>query len=109
MEKNENIEESSDEEQLSPINHNIINANYENNKLENLIEDISLNDKNKLNKEKKKLNIPRLNFDKLVNNNVKGDDLDNFELNTHDSPTPASSFSLLKTHKKYFDTKNFKH
>ena len=109
LEKNENIEESSDEEQLSPINHNIINANYENNKLENLIEDISLNDKNKLNKEKKKLNIPRLNFDKLVNNNVKGDDLDNFELNTHDSPTPASSFSLLKTHKKYFDTKNFKH
>ena len=99
--KDEDIEESSDEDQIHPINHNIINANHENNKLESLSSDIVTINFNNIIKEKKKINIPRLNLSNIIYSN-KNNDFENSELNTHDSPTHTSSFSLFKMHKKYF-------
>ena len=93
----EDIRESSDEEPIHPINHCFINTNLENNKLES----IHNNTSNK--KEKKKIFIPQLNFGQInkLKNNISYNE--NSELNTHDSPTHASSFSLFKMHNKYFD------
>ena len=98
--KDENIEESSDEDKLNPINQCVINANYENIKLEKYDNDIIIDNKT-TKKEKMKINIPSLNLKGILNN--KNHDFENSELNTHDSPTHASSFSLFKMHKNYFD------
>ena len=93
--KNENIDESSDEEQISPVNHSFINANFENNKLENKVIDIKFANK----KKKKKIKIPHLDLKKVsdAKNNSES------ELNTHDSPTNDSSVSFFKKHRNYFD------
>ena len=87
--KDEDINDSSDEEEIRPINKFNINVSFE----------------KKIKKEQKKnINIPPLNFKKLINelkkNSIKEE---NSELNTHDSPTHESSFSLFKTHGKYFN------
>ena len=87
--KDEDINDSSDEEEIRPINKFNINVSFE----------------KKIKKEpKKNINIPPLNFKKLINelkkNTIKEE---NSELNTHDSPTHESSFSLFKTHGKYFN------
>ena len=87
--KDEDINDSSDEEEIRPINKFNINVSFE----------------KKIKKEQKKnINIPPLNFKKLINelkkNTIKEE---NSELNTHDSPTHESSFSLFKTHGKYFN------
>ena len=87
--KDEDINDSSDEEEIRPINKFNINVSFE----------------KKIKKEpKKNINIPPLNFKKLINelkkNSIKEE---NSELNTHDSPTHESSFSLFKTHGKYFN------
>ena len=87
--KDEDINDSSDEEEIRPINKFNINVSFE----------------KKIRKEQKKnINIPPLNFKKLINelkkNSIKEE---NSELNTHDSPTHESSFSLFKTHGKYFN------
>ena len=103
IEKNsEDIEESSDECQIKPINHSIINKNYKNNKLENLTNSMIL-DSNIINKQKKRINIPLLNLKEIINNCQNANDNENYELNTHDSPTHVSSFSLFKMHNKYFN------
>ena len=103
IEKNsEDIEESSDECQIKPINHSIINENYKNNKLENLTNSMIL-DSNIINKQKKGINIPLLNLKEIINNCQNANDKENYELNTHDSPTHVSSFSLFKMHNKYFN------
>ena len=86
----EDIKESSDEEEINPINKFNINISFV---------------KKDINKEeKKRINIPPLNLKKLINelkkNSIKEE---NSELNTHDSPTHESSFSLFKTHGKYFN------
>ena len=93
----EDIRESSDEEPIHPINHCFINSNHDNNKLESIHNNTS--NKN----DKKKIFIPQLNFDQInkLKNNISYNE--NSELNTHDSPTHASSFSLFKMHNKYFD------
>ena len=93
----EDIRESSDEEPIHPINHCLINSIFENNKLENIHNNIS----NKNNK--KKIFIPQLNFGAINNMKKNFSNIENSELNTHDSPTHASSFSLFKMHDKYFD------
>ena len=101
--KDEDIEESSDEDKLIPINQCVINASYKNNKLEKYNNEIIM-DKNIINKDKIKINIPPLNLKGLLNNkNQNKVDFENSELNTHDSPTHASSFSLFKMHKNYFN------
>ena len=87
--KDEDINDSSDEEEIRPINKFNINVSFE----------------KKIKKEQKKnINIPPLNFKKIINelkkNSIKEE---NSELNTHDSPTHESSFSLFKTHGKYFN------
>ena len=87
--KDEDINDSSDEEEIRPINKFNINVSFE----------------KKIKKEpKKNINIPPLNFKKIINelkkNSIKEE---NSELNTHDSPTHESSFSLFKTHGKYFN------
>ena len=87
--KDEDINDSSDEEEIRPINKFNINVSFE----------------KKIKKESKKnINIPPLNFKKIINelkkNSIKEE---NSELNTHDSPTHESSFSLFKTHGKYFN------
>ena len=87
--KDEDINDSSDEEEIRQINKFNINVSFE----------------KKIKKEQKKnINIPPLNFKKLINelkkNSIKEE---NSELNTHDSPTHESSFSLFKTHGKYFN------
>ena len=87
--KDEDINDSSDDEEIRPINKFNINVSFE----------------KKIKKEQKKnINIPPLNFKKLINelkkNSIKEE---NSELNTHDSPTHESSFSLFKTHGKYFN------
>ena len=47
IEKNdENINDSDDEERVRPINQCILNANYENNKLENTYDEIRLSNLN---------------------------------------------------------------
>ena len=87
--KDEDIKDSSDEEEIRPINKFNINVSFEKN----------------INKgQKRGINIPPLNFKKFINefkkNSIKEE---NSELNTHDSPTHESSFSLFKTHGKYFN------
>jgi len=101
--KNEDIEESSDEERLRPINQCLINANYENN--ESGKYNIDIKKVNNIpNKGKIKIDIPPLNIKEIINNkNKSAGDLENLELNTHDSPTHDSSVSLFKMHNKYFD------
>ena len=105
----EDINDSDDDDNMRPINHCILNANYENNKLENTYEDLRLsnlniNIENKTDnkaKIKKNIKIPPLNlvgiFNNENNNNCKSSDL-----NTNDSPTHISTFSLCKIHQKYF-------
>lgn len=105
--RDENINESDDDDKIRPINHCILNANYENNKLENTYDDIRLtnlnnNLENKTENKKiikKNIKIPPLNLVGIFNNdnNYKSSDL-----NTIDSPTHISSFSLCKIHQKYF-------
>ena len=103
IEKNlEDIEESSDEGQMKPISHSIINENYKNNKLENLINSMKIVT-NIINKEKKKISIPPLNLNGILKNKQNVKDIENDELNTHDSPTHVCSFSLFKIHNKYFN------
>lgn len=103
----ENVNESDDDDIVRPINHCILNANYENNKLENTYDNIRLSNLN-INIEsktdnktniKKNIKIPPLNLVSIFNNdsNYKSTDL-----NTNDSPTHVSSFSLCKIHQKYF-------
>ena len=86
----EDIKESSDEEQIRPINNFNINVSFEK--------------KYTNKKEKKRINIPPLNLKGLLNelkkNSIKEE---NSEFNTHDSPTHESSFSLFKMHGKYFN------
>ena len=104
----ENIKDSDDEDtdKIHPINHCILNANYENNKLEKTYDDIRLSnlnlDNNFDNKKiiKKKIKIPPLNLVGIFNNDNISKSTD---LNTNDSPTHISSFSLFKIHKKYFE------
>ena len=105
----EDINDSDDDDNMRPINHCILNANYENNKLENTYEDLRLsnlniNIENKTDNKptiKKNIKIPPLNlvgiFNNENNNNCKSSDL-----NTNDSPTHISTFSLCKIHQKYF-------
>ena len=103
IEKNlEDIEESSDEGQIKPIDHSIINENYKNNKLENLRNSIKI-ETNNVNKQKKKISIPPLNLKGILKNKQNVKDIENDELNTHDSPTHVCSFSLFKIHNKYFN------
>ena len=87
--KDEDINDSSDEEEIRPINKFNINVSFE----------------KKIKKEQKKnINIPPLNFKKIINELKKNSAKEeNSELNTHDSPTHESSFSLFKTHGKYFN------
>ena len=106
----ENVKDSDDEDsndKIHPINHCILNANYENNKLENTYDDIRLSNLN-LNLDnytdnrkiiKKKIKVPPLNLVGIFNNENKSTDL-----NTNDSPTHISSFSLFKIHQKYFES-----
>ena len=88
----ENIRDSSEEEKMNPINHSILNANFEINKLEHSY------DNKKANDIKKNLKIPSLNLKNILKNENESEDL-----NTHDSPTHTSIFSLINAHKKYFD------
>ena len=100
----ENIDDSDGEEKISPINHCILNANYENNKLQKTYSDIRINNlilenkiyKNKNSKNNKK--IPPLNLVGIINN----ENYFSKDLNSNDSPTHISSFFLSKIHKKYF-------
>ena len=106
---NENINESDDDDKIKPINHCILNANYENNKLENTYDNIRLsnldlnlgNNNTAKNSKiaKRNIKIPPLNLVSILNND---NDIKSADLNTHDSPTHNSSFSLFKTHQKYF-------
>ena len=120
IEKNdENINDSDDEEdKIRPINKCILNVNYENNKLENTYDEIRLSnlnlennsDKNRRNN-KKNIKIPPLNLVSIFNNNDSNNNNNdnNFkssDLNTSDSPTHNTSFSLYKIHQKYFGDKN---
>jgi len=99
----ENIDEPDEDEEIRPIKHFIFNANCENNKLDKTYDDIRINiniesntAKNK--KVKKHIKIPPLNLVGIYdNNNILSTDL-----NTNDSPTKISSFSLYKIHEKYF-------
>ena len=101
--KKEDIEESSDEEQLNPINQSFINASYENDKSEINNNDI-LKDNNIPKKGKIKIDIPPLKIKEILNNkNKSAVDFENLELDTHDSPTHDSSFSLFKMHNEYFN------
>ena len=112
IEKNdENINDSDDEEKIRPIKQCILNANYENNKLENTNDDLRLSNLNLIienNSEKKKRKkyskinkkIPPLNLVGILNNN--NNTLKSTDLNSNDSPTHFSSFSLFKIHQKYF-------
>ena len=101
--KKENIEESSDEEQLKPINQSFINASYENDKSEIYNNDI-IKDNNIQKKGKIKIDIPPLKIKEILNNkNKSAVDFENLELDTHDSPTHDSSFSLFKMHNEYFN------
>ena len=88
----ENIRDSSEEEKMNPINHSILNGNFEINKLEHSY------DNKKANDIKKNLKIPSLNLKNILKNENESEDL-----NTHDSPTHTSIFSLINAHKKYFD------
>ena len=99
----ENIDDPDDDEEIHPIKHCIFNANCENNKLDKTYDNIRVNinmesntAKNK--KVKKHIKIPPLNLVGIFDNNIIGTDL-----NTHDSPTHISSFSLCKIHEKYFN------
>ena len=85
--KEEDIKESSDEEQIRPIKKININSSFVNIKNEN-----------------EKINIPRLNLTEILNEhkNISIKE-ENSEFNTHDSPTHESSFSLFKMHGKYFN------
>ena len=101
--KKEDIEESSDEEQLKPINQSFINASYENDNTEIYNNDI-IKDKNIPKKGKIKIDIPPLKIKEILNNkNKTAVDFENLELDTHDSPTHDSSFSLFKMHNEYFN------
>ena len=105
--RDENINESDDDDKIRPINHCILNANFENNKLENTYDGIRLinlnnNLENKTENKKivkKNIKIPPLNLVGLFNNDHNFISTD---LNTIDSPTHISSFSLYKIHQKYF-------
>ena len=106
---NENINESDDDDKIKPINHCILNANYENNKLDNTYDNIILSNLNlnlgnnntaKNSKiTKKNIEVPPLNLVRILNNDNY---IESADLNTYDSPTHNSSFSLFKTHHKYF-------
>ena len=101
----ENINESDNEDdKIKPINHCILNANCENNKLENTYDDIRINilnlekntNNNKYNNKNQK--VAPLNLVEILNN----DNLQSTDLNSNESPTHISSFSLYKIHQKYF-------
>ena len=99
----ENIDDPDEDEEIHPIKHCIFNANCENNKLDNTYDNIRINinlesntAKNK--KVKKPIKIPPLNLVGIYNNN----NILSTDLNTKDSPTHISSFSLCKIHEKYF-------
>ena len=108
----ENINESDEDEndKIRPINHCILNANYENNKLENTYDNIRLSnlnliyenntDKNNNKIMKKKIKVPPLNLVSILN---KDNIIKSTDLNTNDSPTHNTSFSLFKIHQKYFE------
>jgi len=99
----ENIDEPDDDEEIRPIKHCIFNANCENNKLDKTYDNIRINMNIESNTAenksvKKHIKIPPLNLVGIFDNN----NIISTDLNTHDSPTNTSSFSLYKIHEKYF-------
>ena len=112
IKNDENIDDSDEDDKIRPINECILNANYENNKLENTYDDLRLSNLNLiiLNNSEKKRNynknnkkIPPLNLVGILNNNINNNTLKSTDLNSNDSPTHFSSFSLFKIHQKYFN------
>ena len=112
IKNDENIDDSDEDDKIRPINECILNANYENNKLENTYDDLRLsnlnliivnNSEKKRNYNKNNKKIPPLNLVGILNNNINNNTLKSTDLNSNDSPTHFSSFSLFKIHQKYFN------